>query len=1085
MRFGVLGPLTVWPLNGIPVTIPGLKVRALLADLLAHEGRPVSADRLIDDLWAEELPGNPSGALHAKVSQLRRALDAVEPGARELVESGPFGYRLCVSPEAVDAGQVGLLLARARAARDARGKVALLTEALGLWRGPTLGEVGDMEFARGWVVRLDEQRLVAFEDLAEARLELGEHTLLVGELNDMILQHPLRERLRAVQLRALYASGRQSEALDAYEQYRRRLRDELGLDPGTGLVDLHQAILRRDPALESGTISVAAAARPNTNIPVAVSAEPDGGLVGRAAAIADVRKALETARLVTLTGPGGVGKTRLAIEAARAAEHQYADGGWMVELAGEVHHVTGADDADDVGSIATVVAATLGIREDSALGVPAGAARLGVIDRLAAALRPRQLLLVLDNCEHVIEPVAHLIDRLLATAPNVSVLVTSQEPVRSPEEVVLPVPPLELPEPDASLGELSQAAAVRLFIVRAAAAAPAFVLSADNAAAVVEICRRLDGIPLALELAAARVRALDVHDLAARLDDRFRLLGSGHRTAPQRQRTLHAMIDWSWQRLSAVDKVLLRRLAVHVGGCTLEAAEQVCTDDDIAAADVVDGLGRLVDRSLIAVSDEGGTRRYRLLESVAAYTRQRLEEAGESAQAWRRHAVYYADLAERAGALLRGTGQRQALRSLDNEAANLRAALDTAAQMSDPELALRLVNSLAWYWFLRGRYQEARRCLTVALEIPPTDTTTDSARAQASAWLAGVAFTDLRDDPVARREAVLGRYDTIDDQAGQARARWLCAFTMLGWGDMAVGKQLVSGALAGFRKLGDRWGIAAALFTRAEHALVEGDLPAVRRDSEESLKLFDELGDRWGRLQPMHLLGVLAEISGDYAHAVRLHRGALRIAEDVELWPAVSMQLASLGRTSLLVEDFAEAAEYHQRALGLAENQSDGAAAAFAAIGLALGDRRQGHLDLAEERLRDLLDWHRRTGHLPGTALVLAELGFVAELRGDAASARELHTEGLATARTTGDVRAVALALEGLSGAAVLSDEPGYGARLLGAAAAARQAASAPAPAAERGDVDRISRRARAALGESTFAAEFALGGGLDVDELP
>ncbi|NEE01101.1 AfsR/SARP family transcriptional regulator [Phytoactinopolyspora halotolerans] len=1083
----MLGPLAVWSPDGIPVTIPGLKVRALLADLLVHEGRPVSADRLINDLWAEDYPGNPAGALHAKVSQLRRALDEVEPGARTRVEFGPLGYRLKVPPEEVDAGRFSSLVEQARTLRDAHSKVSLLTQALALWRGPALGEAGEMEFARGWTVRLDEQRLVAFEDLAEARLELGEHTLLVGELGDMVEQHPLRERLRAAQLRALYGSGRQSEALDAYERYRRRLRDELGLDPGTELVELHRAILQRDPALGSGTVSATAAAMaapPTTNLPVAISTEPDGGLVGRAAAIAEVRKALEAGRLVTLTGPGGVGKTRLAVEVARAAADLYPDGSWIVELAGETPHLSRPDDVDDVGSIATVVAATLGVREDSALGVPAGESHLGVTDRLVAALRSRRSLLVLDNCEHVIEPVAHLIERVLGTAPGVSLLVTSQEPVRLPAEVIVPVSPLELPEPDSSLDELSQAAAVRLFLLRAAAAAPGFALTADNAKAVMEICTRLDGIPLALELAAARVRALDVRDLAARLDDRFRLLGPGHRTAPQRQRTLQAMIDWSWQRLSAVDQTVLRRMAVHVGGCTLEAAEQVCADDAIAGVDVVDGLGRLVDRSLVTVSQETDTRRYRLLESVAEYARQRLEEAGEAAVLHRRHAAYYADLAERAGRALRGSGQRQALRCLDSEAANLRAALDTAAHVNAADMALRLVNSLAWYWFLRGRHQEARRCLTLALEIPSSEGAVGAARAEASTWLAGVAFTDLQDDPVARRDAALRLYDQIDDPAGRARAQWVCAFTMLGWGDKAVGEQLVSDALTGFRALGDRWGTAAALFTRAEHALIEGDLDAVRRDSEQSLQLFDDVGDDWGRLQPMHLLGVLAEIGGDHTRAAQLHRGALRIAEDLELWPAVSMQLASLGRTALLVENFAEATEYHQQALNLAEQQSDGAAAAFAAIGLALGARRQGHLDAAEERLHDLLDWHRRTGHLPGTALILAELGFVAELRDDAASARELHAEGLVTARKTGDTRAVALALEGLAGAAALAARYQDAARLLGAAAAARESAAAPSAAADRGDVERIARRAREALGASAFAAEFALGGRLGIDEL-
>ncbi|NED97434.1 AAA family ATPase [Phytoactinopolyspora alkaliphila] len=1081
----MLGPLAVWTLDGNPVSIPGLKVRALLADLLVHEGRPVPADRLIEDLWTSDAPGNHAGTLQARVSQLRRALDEAEPGARDLVESGPSGYRLNVGPEAVDAGRFGMLIAQARARRDPRGRVALLTEALALWRGPTFGEVADMEFARGSAIRLDEQRLVALEDLAEARLELGEHTLLVGELGDVVTQHPLRERLRAAHLRALYGSGRQGEALEVYEQHRRHLRDSLGADPGAQLVELHQAILRQDPDLAPAAGPAIPVARPATNLPAAISAEPDGGLVGRSAAIAELKDVLDAARLVTLTGPGGVGKTRLAIEVARTMEGRCPDGSWIVELASQPRQPAADGLATGVSSIATAVAAVLGVREDSEMGVPAGAEHLGVTDRLAAALRSKRLLLVLDNCEHVIEPAAHLVERLLRAAPGLLVLVTSQEPVRLSGEVVFPVPPLELPDPDAPWRTSARAAAVQLFVARAAATAPGFELSSGNAAAVVEICRRLDGIPLALELAAARVGTLDVRELAARLDDRFRLLAAGHRTAPQRQRTLRAMIDWSWELLQPREQAVLRRLAVHAGGCTLGAAEDVCAGGDITAADVVDALGILVDRSLVAVSEGEGTRRYRLLESVLAYCLQRLDESGESAAVRGGYAAYYAGLAERTGPLLRGHGQREALRRLDSEAANLRAALDIAVQADATDIALRLVNSLAWYWFLRGRHQEARRCLTLALGTGAADGAAHTARAEASAWLAGVAFTDYQDDPVARRGAALGLYDELDDPAGRARAQWLCAFTMLGSGDMAVGERLVSEALAGFRRLGDRWGIAAALFTRAEHALVEGRLAAVRRDSEESTLLFDELGDHWGRLHPTHLLGVLAEIEGDYAGAARLHRDALRIAEDLELWPAVSMQLASLGRVSLLAGGFAEAAEFHQRAYRLAEEQSDGAAAAFAAIGLALGARRQGELDDAEHRLRDLLDWHDRTGYLPGTALILAELGFVAELRGDAASASALHTDGLAVARKTGDARAVALALEGLAGASSLIGEHAHAAKLLGAAAAGRDAAAAPTPPAERGDIDRITDRVRTALGRSAFDAEFARGGEMGADELP
>lgn len=1078
----MLGPLAVWSANGDPATIPRIKVRALLADLLIHEARPVSADRLIADLWADDLPGDPAGSLHAKVSQLRRALEDAEPGGRDLVESGPVGYRLRADPESVDAGRFGALLAQAAERPDARSRAALLTEALALWRGPAYSDVADHEFARGAITKLEEQRLTALEDLAEARLELGEHTLLVGELSDLVATHPLRERLRAAQMRALYGSGRQSDALASYQELRNRLLDELGLDPGPELVALHQAILRQDPELTPAPAAASSTARPVSNLPSPISTDRAGGLVGRSAAITHVRALLDTARLVTLTGPGGVGKTSLAIEAARAAAGAFPDGVWIVELATQERH---SDISAAVRALAVEVAAVLGIREDAAPGLPDAGARLDVSDRLASALRSKRLLLLLDNCEHVVEPVAHLAEQLLGAAADVRILVTTQEPLGLATEIVVPVPPLDVPEPDTPPDELERSGAVQLFVNRSAAAAPGFTVTADNAAAVGEICRRLDGIPLALELAAARTRALDVGELAKRLDDRFSLLTSGYRTAPRRQRTLRAVIEWSWEMLSPAESTALRRLAVHAGGCTLDAAENVCSGGEVAADKVVDLLARLVDRSLVTVVAGRDGRRYRLLESVAAYCLERLDEADETASVRRRHAEYYVNLAERTEPCLRGPGQHEALRRLDGEAANLRAALDTAVRQGAAPLALRLVNSLAWYWFLRGRHQEARRSLTAALETAGRDSATvDRARARAMTWLAGIAFTDYQDDPVARRKAVLAAYDGLDDPAGRAFAQWLLAFTMLGSGDIAVGAELVSGALAGFRRLRDRWGTAAALLTRAEQALVRGDLVTVRRDSEESLALFGQLGDRWGQVHPTHLLGTLAEIDGEYEQAARLHRSALRIAEELELWPSVSTQLASLGRISLLAGDFAEATGYHERALRVAEDQSYGSGAAFAKTGLALGARKQGRLELAEEYLLELLDWNRRVDYLPGAALVLAELGFTAELRGDAELARSWHTQGLAAARDTGDPRAVALALEGLAGVAALTGDHGHAARLLGSADAARISVNAPRPSAERGDADRITRAAQVALGDSTFAAEFARGAELPVDDL-
>ncbi|MFE0103318.1 BTAD domain-containing putative transcriptional regulator [Streptomyces sp. NPDC059009] len=1107
MRFGVLGPLAVWTAGGDLAAVPDAKVRLLLADLLVEPGRVVSTDRLVEDLWGDGLPARPVNALQTLVSRLRKSLAAA--GGRELVVHRPPGYLLEVPGDAVDAGRFAALADRARRTSDPEARAARFAEALAQWRGPAFADFADEPFARAGVTRLEEQRLLVWEEFAEARLAFGDHGQLAGELQELTSHHPLRERLREAHMRALYGAGRPSEALEVYQEARRHLAEELGLEPGPSLAALQQEILRQDPpaalrtapATGPGTRTENPAPRDGTtrhrtNLPA-----PLTPLIGRSRAMTEVGELLASERLVTLTGPGGVGKTRLALEVASGATGTFADGVWLAELTAEV----------EAAGLAEVVAAALGIRDDAWSGALPTTGTRPLAQRLADALRGRHLLLVLDNCEHVVEAVAGLAQLLLRTAPGVHILTTSRESLGVSGEHLWPVPPLDVPGPEAELADVQRSSAVRLFAARAAAASPGFAVSESNAEAVATICRRMDGIPLALELASTRVRVLGAARLAERLDDRFGLLTEGRRDAPARQQTLRAMLDWSWELLTAAEQMVLRRLAIHSDGCDLEAAEALCPGDGVKAAEVVDLLARLVDRSLVVVVDHADGPRYRLLESVAAYGQDRLRAAtahttdttsqttahttphtpsydrgirteappSEYDRLRAAHASYYAALAERADAQLRGADQQRWLRRLDAESANVRTALDTAldtaAATGDARLARRLVRAMAWYWFLRGRFTEARRSMAEALAVEERGEPEAPDRASVTAWHAGMTL--LCGDGTASQEGrstPLRFYEDIRDPRDRAGAGWFLGYAATLFGAMEVGEELIRRSLDELRATGDRWGIAAALSVRGVQRYVRGDLAASRSDGETSLALFRETGDRWGRLQATSVLGRLAEIEGDYPAAEAGHRDALGTAEELGLWTEVSTRWSELGRIALLTGDHPRAEELHERGRRVAVEHGDRRAQEFAEVGLALGARKQGRLDAAEAYLCGWLEWNRQFDAANGAALILAELGFVAEQRGDAEAALKLHTEGLTAARSTGDPRAVALALEGLAGAWQLAGDLELAASLLGTAARSRVAVGAPLPPAERGDVNRITAAVRRALKDADFAAAYA-----------
>lgn len=1037
MRFGVLGPLAVWSDLGEPVTVPGRKVRALLADLLVNEGRPVSADRLVEDLWGgtDARPADPTAALHVRVSQLRRALSGA--GGRGLIVSQAPGY--AVHPDArVDAAEFATLVADAQRAADPSTRAKLLGEALGLWRGPALADFADEEFARAAVARWEERRIAAVEAYAEARLALGEHAELAAELAAPVVEHPFRERLRAAHLRALYRSGRVTEALDGYRDLRSRLADELGLEPGADLVALHRAILAGDPAED-------APAAPRERSVVRLPA-PVTELLGRAEALARVRDLLAAGRLVTVTGPGGVGKTSVALAVGRSVADAYPDGVWLVDLT----------TWDGRGDPADPVLSVLSVPEAPGGSQPPG-------ERLAAALRERRTLLVLDNCEHVAEPVADLVGGLLAAVPGLRVLATSREPLRVRGETRFDLPPLDVPDTD-DPARLAGSAAVRLFLSRAGVPADS-AFDAATVAGAAEVCRRLDGLPLALELAATRVAGLGIPELVARLSlphDRFGLLATGPRDAPARQRTLAAVIDWSWRLLSGPEQVVLRRLSVHAGGCTLASAEAVC-----AGGPVLDLLTGLVDRSLV-VRREG---RYRLLESVAAFCLDRLREAGEEDAVRRRHADHFLDLAERADPELRGRDQRTWLERLEPEAANLRAAQDTYHRTGAAGPALRLATALVWYHYLRGRLTEARRSLSAALEL--ADVTTPDA-AVARAWHAGLALRQGLTGP----EAVAGALDGVGDPLARARVGWFLAAGVVEYGDQAATGALLTASHKAFTDAGDRWGEAAVLSTRAMLAHMRDDAAALEHDARRAAALFRSIGDEWGVLQATDWLIGLADLTGDTAEAARLSRAGLESARDLGLWADVAGRLGWLAWTSTQTGDHATARAYGEQARRLSAEQGNRVGEVFATLSVAFAARRAGDAEAAAGHL----DWLLSTAREQTTAgasppylpMVLVERGLLLSGQGAAARALAAHREAFELSRVQGSPRGTAWALVGMAAAVLVTERFDLAAELLGTADAVWRGTGQPMSDSDRAELARTTEAVRA--GSPTFDALFAAG---------
>ncbi|MEU7524901.1 BTAD domain-containing putative transcriptional regulator [Saccharothrix sp. NPDC042600] len=951
MRFGILGPLEVWTDAGEVVVVGGPKTRALLTALLLDVGRVV------------DFPGESANAVQARVSRLRRGL----PDG--LIGFTGGGYRIVVEPDDVDVHRFERLAAAGRRLLGAGAPeraAGVLREALGLWRGPALV---DLPGARAWVARLEEARLAATEDLVEA--ELATSGTSVGRLRELVDAHPFRERSRGQLMRALHDDGRTADALAEFDRARRLLRDELGVDPSDELSAVHLALLRAE--------------RP-----------PRRGLAAQLTRIVgrddELARLAVPARLATVTGPGGIGKTRLAVEAA---------GRWARDVC-----FVDLSPLTDGTRVPHAVLGALGVREP-------GFARTDPVDRLLAELRDQDTVLLLDNCEQVLDAVADLVRRLLAACPRLAVLATSREPLGLTGELLVPLEPLP------------EGPAVALFAERAAAVRPGFAAGPE----VARVCRLLDGLPLAIELAAVRLRQFDVAELAAQLANRehFRLLSRGDRTAAERHRTLRAVVDWSWHLLRPDEQALARRFAVFTGGATADAVAAVCGS--------ADALADLVDRSLLRVR----AGRYRMLDTILLYCGEQLTESHEEPELRHAHALHFLDLVQRADPDLRRAGQLDRLAELSAEHDNLVAALRWSARHDRPT-AMRLVTAAAAYWWLSGRRDEVAEVAATLLDDVPDgleeeyvscvahagSQATEEHRARATEVLRsldrplrhpfGAAVWAMTRGPGPRLPTLL----LHDDPWNTALERLGEALVELLDGRPAAGERSLADVLARFRRLGERWGAAQALDWLAFAAGRRGEWARAHELWREALELLAALG---ARLESADVLGRRAEClvrQGEWAAAEADYRRAAELSARPDA-PAVDLGLARLAR---LRGDVAEARRLVDRAVAA----------------VAAGD--------------------------PAAVLLRSDITTEAARLAEPDEAPRLHRKALDSVTASG----VADAVEGLAGAV---DDGERAAFLLGTAVALRGVAVVGDP-----DVARAVERARAAVGPDAFAEAYARGAG-------
>ncbi|MFJ5091691.1 BTAD domain-containing putative transcriptional regulator [Streptomyces sp. NPDC088674] len=1156
MKYRILGATEAHAPDGMPVPLGGARLRSLLAALALRPGRGVAAGALVDEVWGGEPPRDAAAALQALVGRLRKAL------GHEALASGPGGYRLVAERGDVDLYRFEDLLGEGSAALDAHSytKAAeVLRSALGLWRGPALA---DLPEAAAEARHAEDLRHTAVRRRVEADLGAGRAASLVPELRGLTAAHPYDERLHGLLLRALRADGRPADALAAYEDLRRTLAEHLGTDPGHELRALHAELLRETtgPAPAPAATPLPESPAPTTGIRRRLTS-----FVGRAREIESIRAALRTSRLVTLTGPGGSGKTRLAEEAAlgypygnmpapdeasrplqdeaprphpgtaphpaphaaprptpAATPHPTADeapppgttlpppGGTTPPLHPHPHirmaELAPLDRPEDVPA---AVVSALGVRETVLRTAPERPmATADPVELLVEYCAGRELLLVLDNCEHVIEAAARLAETLLTRCPGLTVLATSREPLGVPGEAVRPVDPLPAAE------------AVRLFGERGAAVRPGFTV-AEDADAVAEICRRLDGLPLAIELAAARLRLLGPRQLADRLDDRFRLLTAGSRTVLPRQQTLRAVVDWSWDLLDEEERDALRELSVFAGGWDLAAAEAVCA----GPADLL--VGALVDKSLVVASPEpdGTGMRFRMLETIHEYAVERAaEDTDRALAAGRRHTAYYRALVTTAEPLIRSGEQLPWIARLETELDNIRAALARALAAGEEEDAVALVLGCGWFWWLRNHRIEgaewAERTMVLAGGVPgavgdlhvrhrraeggtgrsaPTEPGPGVPPDDARYWprlhlrmlhlfLSSETDPDHENLTPAARAYVTGLRDLFsgaDAPEATVFPGLLAAFAPFFLDTAEDAYPLIDGAVDRCRRLGAEWELATALMFRV-HITV--DAPRENADAQADLgelrHLCARTGDRWLGAQVASARAELAMAQGRYDDARAECEEALHLAQEVGAFAETPFLLARLAEIAHHSGDRPRAEAHMVRAAAVADETASLDAHAFLILLRARMALEDGAPHEAEAMCAQLRVVNGRTGGPPTWMAAFAdtEIRVRAALEG-ADAALPQWREALAaavSARLSGSITASLLE----TGALLLMETGDHTAAVHALTIATRLRGPHARGPHEADLAARVTATTRAALGPAAHAEAVAGAASIDPADL-